>query len=99
VHTLNLALKNIYASKNMKTNVVTYAQCNWLIEVSDDAMMIKNFILRLPMFNDYSKMKLLAIAEARLASWIIILKKFKVIKRGLKDMFLVIDEACKEMMM
>ena len=92
MHTLNLALKNIYASKNMKTNVITYAQCNWLIEVSDDAMMIKNSIMnhstRLVIFNEYSKMKFLAIVETIFASWIILLKRSKVIKRDLQDIVL-----------
>jgi len=90
VHTLNLALKNIRAAKNTEANVVPYAQRNWITEVSDDVMMIKNFIMnhsmRLIMFNEYSKMNLLAIAETRFASWIIILKRFKVIKRNLQDM-------------
>ena len=40
------------------------------------------------MFNDYSNMKLLAGADTRFASWIIMLKSFKVIKRNLKDLVL-----------
>ena len=92
MHSLNLALKIICTVKNTEANVVAYVQCNWITEVSDDAMVIKNFIMkhsmRLVMFNEYSKLKLLAIAKTRFASWIIILKRFKVIKRGLQDMFL-----------
>jgi len=92
VHTLNFTLKNICAAKNTEANVVAYVQCNWITELSNDAIVIKNFIMkhsmRLVMFNEYSKLKLLAIAETRFALWIIILKRFKVIKRGLQDMFL-----------
>jgi len=66
VHTLNFALKNICATKNMKANVVTYAQ--WQLDHRClDALIIKKFIMnhsmRLAMFNDFSKMKLLAVAE------------------------------------
>jgi len=90
VHTLNLALKNVCAAKNNEPNVVAYVQCNWITEVSDVATVIKNFIMnhsmRLVMFNEYSKLKLLAIAETRFSSWIIMLKRFKVIKKGLQGM-------------
>ena len=101
MHSLNLALKIICAAKNTEANVIAYVQCNWSTEVSDDAMVIKNFIMnhsmRLAMFNKYSNLKLLAIAETRFASWIIILKRFKVIKKTSKIWFLVIDGVCKEM--
>jgi len=40
------------------------------------------------MFNEYSKLKLLVIVETRFASWIIMFKRFKVIKRDLQDMVL-----------
>jgi len=72
VHTLNLALKNIFATKTTEVNVAVYAQCSWITEVSNDALIMKNFIMnhsmRLAMFNDYSKMKLLAMAGTRFAS-------------------------------
>jgi len=71
VHTLNLALnltlKNISAVKNTEANTLAYAQCNWITEISNDALVINNFIMnrsmRLAMFNKYFKMKLLVIAE------------------------------------
>ncbi|XP_020250313.1 uncharacterized protein LOC109827707 [Asparagus officinalis] len=92
VHTLNLALKNICAAKNTEANAIAYAECSWITEVYDDALMIKNFIMnhsmRLAMFNEHSKMKLLSIADTRFASWIIMLKRFTVIKRSLQDMVL-----------
>ncbi|XP_020267247.1 uncharacterized protein LOC109842776 [Asparagus officinalis] len=92
VHTLNLALKNICAVKNTEANAIAYAECSWITEVYDDALMIKNFIMnhsmRLAMFNEHSKMKLLSIADTRFASWIIMLKRFTVIKRSLQDMVL-----------
>ena len=83
MHTLNLTLKNICAAKITEANVVAYAQCSWITEVSNDGLIIKyfimNYFMRLVMFNDYSKMKLLAVADTRFASWIIMLKRFKVI--------------------
>jgi len=70
VHTLKFALKNICVVKNTEANVITYAQCNWITKVSNDAMMIKKFIMNqimgLAMLNEYFKMKLLAIAETNL---------------------------------
>jgi len=90
VHTLNLALKNIFEAKNTEANAVIYAQCSWITGVSNDVLIMKNFImnhfLRLAMFNDYFKMKLLAVADTRFASWIIML--LKVIKRNLQDLIL-----------
>ncbi|KAL3820009.1 hypothetical protein ACJIZ3_005914 [Penstemon smallii] len=45
--------------------------------------MIRNFIMghsmRLAMFNDFSKFKLLAVADTRFASMIVMLKRFKLI--------------------
>ncbi|KAG8371118.1 hypothetical protein BUALT_Bualt13G0053500 [Buddleja alternifolia] len=67
VHTLNLALKNICAAKNTQANEITYDECHWISELAATAMMIKNFItnhsMRLAMFNEFSKLKLLAVAE------------------------------------
>ncbi|XP_020266352.1 uncharacterized protein LOC109841825 [Asparagus officinalis] len=77
--------------ENTEANAIAYAECNWITKVSDDALMIKNFIMnhsmRLAMFNEHSKMKLLLIADTRFASWIIMLKRFTMIKRSLQDMF------------
>ena len=82
----------IFLTKNTESNDVIYAQCSWITEVSNDALIMKNFIMnhsmRLAMFNDYFKMKLLAVAETRFASRIIMLKRFKVIKRNLQDLIL-----------
>jgi len=88
MHSLNLALKIICTVKNTEANVVAYVQCNWITEVSDDAMVIKNFIMnhsvRLAMFNEYSKLKLLAIMETRFALWIIMLKRLRSSKESCK---------------
>ena len=80
VHTLNLALKNIFTAKNTKANVVLHAQCSKITEVLN----VMNHSISLAMFNAYSKMKLLAVVETRFASWIIMLKRFKVIKKTFK---------------
>jgi len=72
VRTLNFALKNIFAAKNNEANAIVYAQCSWIMEFSNDALIMKNFIMshfmKLAMFNDHSKMKLLAVAKTRFAS-------------------------------
>ncbi|KAK4383043.1 hypothetical protein Sango_2815000 [Sesamum angolense] len=65
VHTLNLALKNICAAKNTEANGITYEKCHWITEIAASALMIRNFIMnhsmRLAMFNEFSKLKLLAV--------------------------------------
>ena len=90
VHTLNLALKNICAPKNTPTNEVVYSECSWISTMADDAFFIKNFIMnhsmRLAMFNKFVHLKLLAIAETRFASIIIMLKRLRTIKHGLQSM-------------
>lgn len=90
VHTLNLALKNICAPRNLGSNVETYEQCSWINEVHGDAIQIKNFIMnhnmRLSMFQKYSPLKLLSVADTRFASIIVMLKRFRLIKRGLQAM-------------
>ena len=69
-------------------------QCGWISQVSSDASFIKNFIMnhamRLSMFNNHCKLKLLSLADTRFASTIVILKRFKTRKRGLEQ--LVISE-------
>ncbi|XP_028551307.1 uncharacterized protein LOC110102601 [Dendrobium catenatum] len=81
VHTLNLALKNICAAKNTEANEIIYAECHWITVVADDVVLIKNFIMnhsmRLSMFNDFSHLKMLAVAETHFASIIIMFRRFK----------------------
>ena len=67
----------------------------WLdLSGSSNASFIKNFIMnhamRLSMFNNHCKLKLLSVADTRFASTIGMLKRFKTIKRGLEQ--LVISE-------
>jgi len=84
VHTLNLALKNICAAKN---NDGENDDLMWIKETVDDAFMIKHFIMnhsmRLSMFNEYSDLKFLAIADTRFASHIVMLKRFLRLKDSL----------------
>ncbi|KAL8534933.1 hypothetical protein ACS0TY_010822 [Phlomoides rotata] len=67
VHTLNLALKNICAAKNTKSNEITYMECHWTSEIVASDVMIQNFIInhsiRLAMFTEFSKLKLHVVAE------------------------------------
>ncbi|XP_022863377.1 uncharacterized protein LOC111383494 [Olea europaea var. sylvestris] len=94
VHTLNLALKNICAAKNVENNLITYEECNWITSLHDDVMIINFFIMnhsmRLAMFNESVPLKLLSVAETRFASIIVMFKRFKLIQRGLQA--LVISE-------
>ncbi|XP_042416522.1 uncharacterized protein LOC122005528 [Zingiber officinale] len=90
VHTLNLALKNICAPTDSLQNKEVFDECKWIAEVANDASMIKNFILnhnmRLSMFNDNSNLKMLSLADTRFASTIIMLKRFRQIKKCLENM-------------
>ena len=90
VHTLNLALKDICAPKNSESNVEVYLECSWIKDVYEDAVLMKNFIVNhsmcLAMYNEFVSLKLLAIAETRFASTIVMLKRFKLVRRGLQSM-------------
>ncbi|KAG5528874.1 hypothetical protein RHGRI_029512 [Rhododendron griersonianum] len=75
----NLALKNICAAKNVDNNSLVYDECSWINITIGDASIIKNFIMnhsmRLAIFNEFVPLKLLAIAETRFASSIVMLKR------------------------
>jgi len=90
VHTLNLALKNVCAAKNTEKNSVVYDQCFWISQIIDDATFIKHFIvghsMRISMFNRFNSLKLIFVAPTRFASTIIMLKRFKSLKKGLQEM-------------
>ncbi|KAG5523737.1 hypothetical protein RHGRI_030653 [Rhododendron griersonianum] len=90
VHTLNLALKNICAAKNVDNNSLVYDECSWINITIGDASIIKNFIMnhsmRLAIFNEFVPLKLLSVAETRFASSIVMLRRFKLIKQGLQSM-------------
>ncbi|XP_038715219.1 uncharacterized protein LOC120008915 isoform X1 [Tripterygium wilfordii] len=90
VHTLNLALQNICAAKNLENNQVVYDECSWITIVSGDVTIIKNFIMnhsmRLAIFNEFVPLKLLSIATTRFASVLVMLKRFMLIKRSLMSM-------------
>ncbi|XP_020702031.2 uncharacterized protein LOC110113696 [Dendrobium catenatum] len=98
VHTLNLALKNICAAKNTEANEIIYAECHWITVVADDAVLIRNFIMnhsmRLSMFNDFSHLRMLAVAETHFASVIIMLRRFKQIKNALQSMVISEKWSC-----
>ncbi|XP_016178428.1 uncharacterized protein LOC107620835 [Arachis ipaensis] len=90
VHTLNLALKDICAAKNTEKNNFVYQECSWITQIADDASFIKNFIvnhhMRLSIFNEFNTLKLLNVAPTRFASTIVMLKRFRLLKQGLKEM-------------
>ncbi|PWA76506.1 hypothetical protein CTI12_AA232910 [Artemisia annua] len=90
VHTLNLAVKNIFSPNNMETNALAYEQCSWIKDVHGDAIAIKNFIMnhnmRLSIFSKFTSLRLLSVANTRFAYIIVMLKRFKLIKTGLQAM-------------
>ncbi|XP_057993107.1 uncharacterized protein LOC131174077 [Hevea brasiliensis] len=90
LHTLNLALKNICAAKNLETNQETYDVCHWITEIYGNALQINNFIMnhsmRLAIYNRFSPLKLLSVADTRFASIVMMLKRFKLIRRALEAM-------------
>ncbi|KAL6557390.1 hypothetical protein OROMI_017740 [Orobanche minor] len=92
VHTLNLALKNICDAKNVESNEDVYVQCHRITEVAERALMVKNYILNHnmvnTMFNQIAPLKLLPVAETRFAYAIVMLKRFKLLKRSLERLVL-----------
>ena len=92
IYTLNLALKSICAVKNTEGNEETFELCNWITNIHGDAIQIKNFIVnhntRLSIFNRFTPLRLFSIADTHFASIIVMLKRFKLIKRGLQAMVL-----------
>ena len=90
VHTLNLALKNICATKNTKKIMRFMKNVVGSHRLLTMPCMLENFIMghfiRLLMFNSFNTLKLLALAHTRFASTIVILKRFKHLKKGLQEM-------------
>ncbi|XP_062205403.1 uncharacterized protein LOC133907386 [Phragmites australis] len=97
VHTLNLALKSICEPKLPKNEdeEFVWKQLEFIHVIKSEAQIIKNFIMnhgmRLFMFNEFSHLKLLAIAETRFASIVCMLKRMVEVQMPLKQM--VISEA------
>ncbi|XP_039822594.1 uncharacterized protein LOC120684783 [Panicum virgatum] len=94
VHTLNLALKSICEPK-IRDNpsdeeMVVWRELEFMHDVKTEAALIKNFIMnhgmRLSMFNQFSRLKLLSIAETRFASVVCMLKRFVDVKIALQQM-------------
>ncbi|XP_034229421.1 uncharacterized protein LOC117638397 [Prunus dulcis] len=87
VHTLNLALKSICSPKQ---NDNWYDKCSWISEIAADVGFIKFFIvnhnMRLTMYKDHCKLKLLSIAETRFAFTLI--RRFEEVKEGLEQMMI-----------
>ncbi|GAV58913.1 hypothetical protein CFOL_v3_02446, partial [Cephalotus follicularis] len=73
-------------------------ECNWITTIAGDDIVIKNFIMkhsmRLVMFNEFVQLKMLAVAETRFASIIVMLKRFKLIKHGLQAMVISHKGSC-----
>lgn len=87
VHSLNLALKSICDPGAKSPH---YAQCKWIIDLVSKVNDIRNFVLNHSManyiFNQYSDLKLLSVAETRFASSIIMAKRIVAVRSSLQKM-------------
>ncbi|KAG5010005.1 hypothetical protein JHK87_018520 [Glycine soja] len=83
------AAEHMCSQEYRKKNVV-YEECSCITQIADDAMFVKNFVMshsmRLSIFNSFNSLKLLSIAPTRFVSTIIMLKRFKQLKKGLQEM-------------
>ncbi|CAN7119656.1 unnamed protein product [Brassica rapa subsp. narinosa] len=83
-------MKEVINEVGHQNNASTYEECNWITDVHGDALAIKHFIMnhnmRLAIFSKFSPLKLLAVADTRFASIIVMLKRLKLVKRGLEAM-------------
>ncbi|CAD6267137.1 unnamed protein product [Miscanthus lutarioriparius] len=94
VHTLNLAMKSVCEPKignnPSDEKIFAWGELEFIHDVKTEAAMIKNFIMnhgiRLSMFNEFSSLKLLSIAETRFASVVCMLKRFVEVKTALQQM-------------
>ncbi|KAL5124390.1 NADPH-dependent codeinone reductase 1-3 [Glycine soja] len=73
-----------------RKNNVVYQECSWITQIAEHAMFMKNFVMshsmRLSIFNSFNSLKLLSIAPTRFSSTIVMLKRFKQLKKGLQEM-------------
>ena len=87
VHSLNLALKSICAPNEKSLH---YSKFKWIADLVNDMNTIRNFILNhsmaLAIFNNYSKLTLLKVAETRFASHLVMAKRLKEVKPSPKKM-------------
>ncbi|XP_059658963.1 uncharacterized protein LOC132305321 [Cornus florida] len=87
VHCLNLALKSICEPSETSPQ---YTHCKWIIDLVSSVQNIRNFIVNhgmvLLIFNTYSELGLLRVAETRFASSIIMAKRLKEVKDALEKM-------------
>ena len=87
-------IKKTWNEKGVTIYSDGWSECGWISRVSSDVSFVKNFIMnhtmRLSLFNNHCKLKLLSMVDTRFASTIVMLKRFKTIKRGLDQ--LVISE-------
>jgi len=71
-------------------NKYLLGELEFMHDVKTEAALIKNFIMnhgmRLSMFNQFSRLKLLSIAETRFASVVCMLKRFVDVKTALQQM-------------
>ena len=81
VHTPNLALKNICAPSTHPIYDDVMKQCGWISWVSNYASFINNLIMnhamRLSIYNNHCKLKLLSVVDTRFASTIVMLNDLR----------------------
>ncbi|XP_049935506.1 uncharacterized protein LOC116258805 isoform X2 [Nymphaea colorata] len=94
-HTLNLALEDICYSPSEEEDARGHELFSWIQDLGRDAKNIKNFIVNhqhaFSLFDTYSDLKLLKVAETRFASIIAMMKRIQCVKNTLVDMVLSKD--------
>ncbi|XP_022874101.1 uncharacterized protein LOC111392920 [Olea europaea var. sylvestris] len=92
VHSLNLPLKSICDPSEKSPQ---YANSKWIADLLSDVQTIWNFIVNhgmaLAIYNKYSKLSLLRVADTRFASSIVMTKRLREVRSALEKMVMDSD--------
>ncbi|CAN6465244.1 unnamed protein product [Victoria cruziana] len=90
IHSLNLTLKSICNPPTNEQDPHAYELCSWIEELEINVKNIRNFIVNhqhaLSIYNRYTDLKLLRVAETRYVSIIIMIQRIKKVKSALINM-------------
>ncbi|KAF1869354.1 hypothetical protein Lal_00018448 [Lupinus albus] len=90
---INSCIKEHSDPQKTERNELVYEECCWITQVVDQVGYVMNFIMshtmRLAMFNHFSSLKLLVVAETCFASIIVMLRRCKILKHSLQSMILL----------
>ncbi|XP_070035007.1 uncharacterized protein [Nicotiana tomentosiformis] len=94
IHCLNLALKSMCQPSEKSTH---FKNCEWILKLIGQVSSLKNFVVNydmaLAIFQKYSELSLLKVAETRFASHIIMTSRIHRVKSSLEKM--VMDDEWK----